>query len=52
MLRIENVTDEDIIKYRDIFDKADFLGMTIEEAVKLVDDYSEKLIYLKYLKVA
>lgn len=46
MLRIENVTDEDIIKYRDIFDKADFLGMTIEEAVKLVDDYSEKLLFV------
>lgn len=46
MATIENITKEDLVKYKDIFSKADFVGMTPEEAVKVVDGEEEKILFV------
>jgi hypothetical protein len=45
--KIESVNDFDFKKYKDIFIKAEYLGMTLEEAVKVVeDDGTERILFV------
>lgn len=47
MAKIVDIDSDDLRKYREIFSRADYLGMTSEEAVKLVnDDGSERILFV------
>ncbi|MGN1371927.1 MAG: hypothetical protein ACI4XM_06620 [Candidatus Coprovivens sp.] len=46
MVRIEELTDSDLLKYKEIFIKAEILGMTAQEAVKVVSDNLEKILFV------
>lgn len=45
-MEIIDITNDDLKKYKDVFSKADILGMTVEEAVKIVDGDKEKILFV------
>lgn len=46
MIRIEDITEDDILKHKKIFNDADIVGMTVNEAVKVIDGDQEKILFV------